>query len=179
MSKNTVIPDNSTENGLYSSKSVANRQVDILEILYKNVSILPLPTSLVNYRNKNLLVSAITLAAGLLFTATLRTWSACIICTLASVYLAFKAISVEHDYNSGNIIEITAVCMGIQPSFYRDWLTATFASKTDEGESSYFKFIVPDKRLQDDFIVGAPYVLYYDRDAKNLLLGYVQVGLRG
>ena len=179
MLKNTVIPDNSTENGLYSSKSVANRQVDILEILYKNVSILPLPTSLVNYRNKNLLVSAITLAAGLLFTATLRTWSACIICTLASVYLAFKAISVEHDYNSGNIIEITAVCMGIQPSFYRDRLTATFAAKTDEGESSYFKFIVPDKRLQDDFIVGAPYILYYHRDTKNLLLGYVQVGLRG
>ena len=176
MSKNTDYSDFHAEAELNPSKSVTNRQVDILEIFHKNVSILPLPTSLVNYRNKNLLMSAISLAAGLLFTATLRTWSACIICTLASVYLAFKAISVEHDYNSGNIIEITAVFMGIQPSFYRDWLTATFASKTDEGESSYFKFIVPDKRLQDDFIVGAPYILYYHRDKKNLLLGYVQVG---
>lgn len=176
MLRNTVIPDNSTENGLYSSKSVANRQVDILEILYKNVSILPLPTSLVNYRNKYLLVSAITLAAGLLFTATLRTWSACIICTLASIYLAFKAICVEHDYNCGKIVEIAAVCTGIRPSFYRDRLTATFTSDNADGESSYFKFIVPDKRLQDDFIVGAPYILYYDRDTKNLLLGYIQVG---
>ena len=176
MSRNTDIPDNIAENGLYSSKSVTNRQVDILEIIYKNVSILPLPTSLVNYRNKNLLMSAITLATGLLFTATLRTWSACIICTLASIYLAIKAISVEHDYNCGKIVEIAAVCTGIRPSFYRDRLTATFTSESVDGESSYFKFIVPDKRLQDDFIVGAPYILYYHRDAKNLLLGYVQVG---
>ena len=176
MSKNTDYSDFHAEAELNPSKSVTNRQVDILEIFQKNVSILPLPTSLVNYRNKYLLVSAITLAAGLLFTATLRTWSACIICTLASIYLTFKAICVEHDYNCGKIVEIAAVCTGIRPSFYRDRLTATFTSDNADGESSYFKFIVPDKRLQDDFIVGAPYILYYHRDTKNLLLGYVQIG---
>lgn len=176
MSENALNSENNTEQELNPNETSGDKQVDILEPNYRNVSILPLPTSLVNYRNKNLLMSAASLAAGLLFSATLRTWSAFIICLLASVYLSFKALSVEHNYNCGRIVEIAAVCTGIRPSFYRDRLTATFTSDNADGDSSYFRLFVPDKRLQDDFIVGAPYVLYYDRDSKNLLIGYVQIG---
>lgn len=121
-------------------------------------------------------MSALSLTAGVLFTAVLRSWSALIVCSLASVYLAFRALRVEHDYNSGRIVELAAVCTGVRPSFYKDRLTATFTAETEDGTSAYYKFIVPDRRLLDDFIVGAPYVLYYDREAKNLLLEYVQVG---
>ena len=156
--------------------SLSNPSVDNSVTDYQNVTILPLPTSLVNYRNKNFYMSFLILAAGGLFTAILRTWSALIICSLASVYLAFKALSVEHNYNSGRIVELAAVCTGIRPSFYRDRLSATFTADSGNGESVYYRFIVPNKRLLDDFIVGARYVLYYDKEAKNLLLGYVQVG---
>ena len=79
MSENALNSENNTEQELNPNETSVDKQVDTLEPKYKNVSILPLPTSLVNYRNKNLLMSAASLAAGLLFTATLRTWSAFII----------------------------------------------------------------------------------------------------
>ena len=150
--------------------------VDNLKKQNKNIAILPLPTLLVNYRKKNIYMSVLSLAAGVLFTVTLRTWSAFMICSFMAAYLAVKAFKVEHDYNSGQIVELTAVCTGIRPSFYKDRLTAPFTAESDDGTLAYYKFTVPNKRFQDDFIVGAPYVLYYDREMKNLLIGYVQVG---
>ena len=67
MSKNTDYSDFHAETELNPSKSVTNRQVDILEIFHKNVSILPLPTSLVNYRN-------MTITAGISLKLLLSSW---------------------------------------------------------------------------------------------------------
>ena len=149
--------------------------VDNLGKQNNNIVILPLPTALVNYRKKIIYMSVLSLAAGVLFTITLRTWSALLICSFMSVFLAMKAVSVEHDYNCGRIVELAAFCTGISPSFYRDRLTATFTAESDDGTQAYYKFTVPNRRLLDDFIVGALYVLYYDREQKNLLIGYVQI----
>ena len=167
--------DSSSVVKLFPQQSGEDLSVDKFKNQHKNTVILPLPTSLVNYRKKNIYISVLSLAAGALFTMTLRTWSAFLICSFIAVYLAVKALRVEHDYNSGRLVELAAVCTGIRPSFYKDRLTATFTAESDDGTLAYYKFTVPNKRLQDDFIVGAPYVLYYDREMKNLLIGYVQV----
>ena len=175
MAKQESSVDSSNVVELFPQQKEEVSSVDNLEKHKKNIAILPLPTSLVNYRKKNIYMSILSLAAGALFTMTLRTWAALLICSFMSIYLAVKAVRVEHDYNSGRIVELVAVCTGIKPSFYKDRLTATFTAETDGGTQAYYKFAVPNKRLQDDFIVGAPYVLYYDRELKNLLIGYVQI----
>ena len=96
---------------------------------------------------------------------------------LFSMYFIWRGLVVERKYRSGEVVELVATCTGIKPSFYKDRISVSFAAEAEDSEDiTYYKFVVPNKKLQDDFIVGAPYVIYFDRNAEHVLMGYVQVG---
>ena len=86
-----------------------------------------------------------------------------------------KGLSASQRYNSGRIAEITATCTGVRPSFYRDRFTVTFAALNEEDEYVYYQFVVPNKRMREEFIIGAAYIIYFDRDNTHALLGNILV----
>ena len=142
----------------------------------KSDSILLLPSQLVNYRNQNFFASVSILALGIAFSAYVRELTPVLLCTIFSAYFIWKGISIESRYSCGKIAELTATCTGILPSFYRDRFTVTFAAQTDEDSFVYYRFIIPNKRNREEFVIGGVYVIYFDRDNSNSLLGHLLVG---
>ncbi|MCR5089906.1 MAG: hypothetical protein K6C08_10380 [Oscillospiraceae bacterium] len=139
-------------------------------------SILLLPSQLVNYRNKNYFVSAAIMTLGIAFSFYIHEWTPVLMCTLFAAFFLWKGVAVESRYSCGKIAELTATCTGIMPSFYRDRFTVTFAAQSEDDDYVYYKFIVPNKHNREEFIIGAMYVIYFDRDSVRTLLGYLLVG---
>ena len=143
---------------------------------HKSDSILLLPSQLVNYRNQNFFVSASVLALGIAFSLYVHEWSLFLLCAIFAAFFLWKALSVGNRYSCGKIAELTATCTGIMPSFYRDHFTVTFAAQSEDDNYVYYRFIVPNKRNREEFLIGGVYVIYFDRDAVRTLLGYFLVG---
>ena len=158
------------QNMNYSQNS---KEVDKTEKQPKNSIIVLLPTQLVNYRNKNFFVSAVTLFFGFGFSIYVCDAAFLLLSALFAAYFLWKGASVSFRYHNGRIAELTAICTGIMPSFYRDRFTVTFAVQSEADDFVYYKFVVPCKRNQEDFIIGARYVIYFDRNAVRSLLGYL------
>ena len=150
-----------------------NESVDKSEKQSKIKAILPLPTQLVNYRNKNYFVSAAVLVIGTSFSIYVCEWTPTLLCALFAVFFLWKGATVSRRYSSGRIIEVTATCTGVRPSFYRDRFTVTFAAQSNNDGFIYYKFTVPNKRNREEFVIGAMYIIYFDRDADQSLLGYI------
>lgn len=93
---------------------------------------------------------------------------------LGSVYMAYLGYTVKRDYRRGEIVEQGAVCTGVKPSSVRDRVMVTFRAKVD-GKERFYKFYVPSRKSQDEFIVDAPYVIYYRKNAPEALIAYVLV----
>lgn len=93
---------------------------------------------------------------------------------LGSVYMAYLGYTVKRDYRRGEIVELGVVCTGVKPSSVRDRVMVTFRTKVD-GKERFYKFYVPSKQSQDEFIVDAPYVIYYRQNAPEALIAYVLV----
>lgn len=153
--------------------AASNESVDNSKKQSKIDAIVPLPTQLVNYRNKNYFVSVAILGLGTAFSIYVREWSPTLLCAVFSVFFLWKGASVASKYKSGRIAELAATCTGIRPSFYRDRFTVTFAAQSGDDEFVYYKFTVPNKRNREEFVVGAVYIIYFDRDASQTLLGYI------
>ena len=151
----------------------SNNSVDKSEKQSKVDAILPLPTQLVNYRNKNYFVACIALALGSCLSLYVNEWAPVLLCSLFTAFFLWKAITVANRFNSGKIAELIATCTGVIPSFYRDRFTVTFAAQSKDGEYAYYKFIVPNKRMREEFVIGAMYIIYFDRDAAHSLLGSI------
>lgn len=169
------MPNNQAEfnSAPFENFSVSNREsVDKSEKQSEIDAILPLPTQLVNYRNNNYFVSAAVLILGTAFSIYVREWTPSLLCALFAAFFLWKGATVSRRYNSGRIIELTATCTGVRPSFYRDRFTVTFAAQSDD-DFLYYKFTVPNKRNQEEFVVGAMYIIYFDRDSAQSLLGYI------
>ena len=157
--------------------NASDEAVDKSEKQPESDDILPLPTQLVNYRNKNYFGAFILICAGIGFSLFVHDYKPILLFLLFSAYFVWRGIVVEREYRSGQIAELVATCTGIKPSFYKDRIAVTFAAEAEEEDNlTYYKFVVPNKKLQDDFIVGAPYVIYFDRNSAHVLMGYVQVG---
>ena len=157
--------------------NAVDEAVDKSEKLSESDDILPLPTQLVNYRNKNYFAALMLIGVGVVFSVFVHDFKPILLFLLFSSYFIWRGIVVEREYRSGRIAELVATCTGIKPSFYKDRIAVTFAAEAEEEDNfTYYKFVVPNKKLQDDFIVGAPYVIYFDRNSEHVLMGYVQVG---
>ena len=150
-----------------------NVSVDKSEKQSEIDAILPLPTQLVNYRNKNYFVSVAVLVLGTAFSVYVHEWTPTLLGALFAVFVLWKGATVSRRYSSGRIIEVTATCTGVRPSFYRDRFTVTFAAQSDDDGFIYYKFTVPNKRNREEFVVGAMYIIYFDRDIAQSLLGYI------
>lgn len=150
--------------------------VDKTKKRHKRDPILLLPSQLVNYRNQNFFVSASALALGIAFSVYVHEWSLFLLCAIFAAFFLWKGLSVRSRYSCGKIAELTATCTGIMPSFYRDRFTVTFAAQSEDDDYVYYRFIVPNKRNREEFLIGGVYVIYFDRDAVRTLLGYLLVG---
>ena len=170
------MPKNQAETRSISFKDfpVSNNDlIDKTKKLPKIDVILPLPTQLVNYRNKNYFVSFSVMILGVAFSIYVCEWTPALLCGLFSVFFLWKGATVASRYNNGRIAELTATCTGVRPSFYRDRFTVTFAAQSEEDDYIYYMFTVPNKRNQDEFVVGAMYIIYFDREATRTLLGHI------
>ncbi len=173
------MPDISSESNRFTVESLSSLNNEIVDKTEKPLNsdlILLLPSQLVNYRNKNYFASAAVFILGVAFSLYVREKAPALLSTLFSAFFLWKAASVANRYSSGKIAELTATCTGIMPSFYRDRFTVTFAAQSDDQDYVYYKFVVPNKRSREEFIIGAMYVIYFDRDAVNSLLGYLLLG---
>ena len=137
--------------------------------------IVPLPTELVNYRNKNFYAAGILLVIGVVVALYVKDWKPLMLFILFCAYFVWRGMVVAKDYSSGKIAEVVATCTGIKPSFYKDRITVTFAAEDQDGALSYFKFVIPTRKAEEEFIVGATYVIYFDRVATHTQMGYVQI----
>ena len=142
---------------------------------YSNITILPLPTKLVNYRNKNYFTACAVLLFSLGLSIYVQEYAPSLLGLLFTAFFLWKGLSASQRYNSGRIAEITATCTGVRPSFYRDRFTVTFAALNEEDEYVYYQFVVPNKRMREEFIIGAAYIIYFDRDNTHALLGNILV----
>lgn len=138
--------------------------------------IIQLPTELVNYRNKNFFAAVVLLLSGVVIALYVRDYAPIILFLLFSAFFLWRGILVKWKYLAGSIAEIVATCTGTKPSSFQDRMTVTFTAEGEAGEYSYYKFVIPSKKkAETEFIVGARYVIYFDRMMKQALLGYVQV----
>lgn len=151
--------------------------VDNSEKLTDDSDILTLPTQLVNYRNKNFLFGFGILSFGLAVSVAAKDVKVVLLLAIFSMYFFVRAAVVARHYASGRIVELVAVCTGIKPSQFRDRISVSFMVTSEANQTAYFKFNVPSRRSQDDFIVGASYVIYFDKTVKNVLIGYIQLGM--
>ena len=142
---------------------------------YFNAAILPLPSQLVNYRNKNYLTACAILLVSLGLSIYVQEYTPLLLGILFTAFFLWKGLSASQRYSSGRIAEITATCTGVRPSFYRDRFTVTFAALNEEDEYVYYQFVVPNKRMREEFIIGAAYIIYFDRDNTHALLGNILV----
>ena len=168
--------ENSSDIVLDCSSDSSPGLIDKTKNPNNNNGILLLPTQLVNYRNKNYFASAAALVIGFGFSLYVGDKMPFLLFALFSSFFFCKGISIADRYRRGRIAELTATCTGIIPSFYRDRFTVTFAALSDGNEYVYYRFIVPNKRNQEEFVIGAMYVIYFDRDTVRNLLGYILLG---
>lgn len=157
--------------------NIEEDSVDNSEKLDDVNDILPLPTPLVNYRNKNFLIGFGIVALGLAISISVKDFKIFLLLSLFSIYFLGRAIVVARHYNTGRIIELIVTCTGIKPSKLADKTAVSFRAESETGHPVYFKFNVPSRRSQDDYIVGASYVIYFDSFAQNTLIGSIQLGV--
>ena len=153
--------------------SSGNKIVDKTKKQYMNAAIVPLPTQLVNYRNKNYFTACAIFLFSLGLSLYVQEYTPSFLGILFTSFFLWKGITVSRRYSSGRIAEISATCTGVRPSFYRDRFTVTFAALNEEDEYVYYRFVVPNKRLREEYIVGAAYIIYFDRDNTHALLGNI------
>ena len=139
-------------------------------------AIIPLPSELVNYRNKNFLGAVMLFAIGISICLFVHEWTPIFLFAFFAVYFVFRGLMVAKKYRDGVIVEIVATCTGLKTATYRDRITVTFAAPSESGSLVYYKFIVPSRKAEEDFIVSATYAIYFDQYSPHALIGCVQVG---
>ena len=163
-------------NFINHNSAPVNSEFDNSEDFLENTST-ALPTPLVLYQRKLLCISGIILVGALFFSFHFRNYAPLIL-LLGSAYMLFKACLVQRHFLSGQIVELGAVCTGVSVSKIKDRIHVTFRTAAEEdgnGEPGYLKFAVPMRSSQDDFIVDAPYVIYFDQTNPHSLIASVQV----
>lgn len=130
-----------------------------------------LPTPLHAYQRKLYVGSAVIGLAGVSTALFLHSYAPLLL-LLGTLYLAFKAFSVRHDYFTGTIVECGVVCSSVRPSQIRDRVSVTFRSH-DGDNASYYLFVVPRRHDADEFIPDCQYVIYFDVSNPHALLAYM------
>ena len=161
-----------------SVSEVEEPETDLVDKNEKHITdgvIVPLPTELVNYRSKNFFAAGFLFVGSIAVSLYMKDLKPLLFCLLFSSYFVWRGLATAGDYRSGRIAEIVATCTGIKPSFYRDRTTVTFAAQGEDNALAYYKFVLPTRKAEEDFIVGAVYVVYFDRTASHTLIACVQI----
>lgn len=134
------------------------------------------PYGIIAYRNKLYLISGIFLVLGTATSIYAKSLTPLIL-VAAAVYFFVKGLSAVKRYYNGLIREVPVLCTSVRPATIRDRLTVTFRTETEDDETGqeYFKFLNQPKRAADNFVVGHPYLIYYDVENPQALLYYIDL----
>lgn len=89
------------------------------------------------------------------------------------VALIYLGINTTYDFDDGNIEELAVVCTSVNTYKMRDTTHVVF--RTEDNPPKYFSFIIPGKHEADKLIPNSSYVIYFNSDHPESLLGYVQL----
>ncbi len=157
---------------IHDSEASVNSETDNID-KDNTENLYVLPTLLANYRGRLLIYAGLIGVVSIFFAVFFRYYGPLVL-LFGSAYLCCKASRVEADFCAGTIVEAGAVCTGISVSRLKDRVHVSFRT-TDEEKPAYFKFAVPQRSSQDDFIIDAPYVIYFDITNPHVLIGFVPV----
>lgn len=135
----------------------------------------PLPKPLADCISKFLGGVFITLVLVVVCTIVLKQWKT-VFFLLIPAYIGYKAFMVRKDWDSGVILEVSALCRSVHPAALRDQLSVSFTSYgEDEEPDGYYQFTIPSKKQVDDFIPNAPYFIYFRESEPHHLLAFAQI----
>lgn len=167
-----------------AKKNIENRSPDQEDDDYDDADIVDedtaeqdpsfLPGPLVEYRFKKLLLVG-GIALGSVFLAILAKNVSFLVLMVGSVYYGYEAFMVAKKYHKGEILEVPVVCTAVKAAQFRNQVSVTFVEEDEEENMHYYKFSVPDKRAEENFVVNAPYVIYFDISNPSFLMAYVLI----
>ena len=136
----------------------------------------PLPYALAGHRLKLYAVATVFVVAGIAIAIYLKSFAPLLL-VLFSGYFWWQGFNVLRRYRSCLIREVAVLCTSVKPSRIRDAMTLTFRTVGDEAnpDQEYFKFLNQPKRTADEFVVNSPYVIYFDTESPQTLLGYIDI----
>ena len=156
---------------LFSSKLLKNEAKNC----NRKVDVKTIPQPLMQY------VFKLCIGAFLCFVVSITSAITCssimpLILLGGTALFVFKIYVLFCNYQQGNIEEIAVICTGLKASRIRDRVTVTFREVNDTEElQRCFKFIIPSKKTQDEFIVNSSYLIYFDKNNIDILLAWANI----
>lgn len=136
-----------------------------------------LPSALSLHSLKLKMIAVVFCVAGIAVTLYLKSYGPLSLLAFA-LYFMYRGISIKKRYQNGLIREVAVLCTGVKSSNIRDRMTVTFRTEDDEEadcHQEYFKFTNISKRKADDFLLNYPYLIYFDLENPQALLGYIEI----
>ena len=133
-----------------------------------------IPTAIIQYRQKQFFLAGLLAGISLLCCLVFRSFSPTVF-LIGTVYYAHVGMNAVKMYKQGEIYELAAICSGTKPGQIKNRTMVTFRVELDDGGFTYFKFYLPGKKVDDDFIVNAPYVIYFSKNNPQYLISYVLI----
>ena len=136
-----------------------------------------IPYGVIMYRNKLYIIAGVFLVIGVAMAIYAKSFAPLVL-VAASAYFVFKGLNAIRRFNQGLIREVPVLCTSVRPAAIGDHITVTFRTETededDEGQE-FFKFRNQPKKAADNFVVGHPYVIYFDVENPQALLYYIDL----
>lgn len=133
-----------------------------------------LPEPLKEFRNKQFFGAALLAVGAIVVTLAFKNYGGLVL-LLGTAYYAYNGLNISRKYYTGQIKEVTAICSGMRAATIKERTLVTFREEHEDGHFAYHKFFVPGKNAEDDFIINAPYVIYYDLANPNVLVGSIVI----
>lgn len=136
----------------------------------ENTDTITLPTKLAELCRKQLVVAAGICIGSASFAIAMKNGRFLMFMVFA-LLLAYRAFNIRKSFFNGAIVEEAVICTSVRRSVVKDSVVVSF--RTDEDTPRFFQFVVPDKRLMDQFIPNATYIVYFNIYEQTRLLAYI------
>ena len=133
-----------------------------------------IPGAVLEYRKKQYFVAALLAGVGI-FASFVFGHLSPMVMLIGTVYYIFIGRHAVKDYREGRICELAAICSGVRASPIKNRSIVTFRAELEDGSFKYYKFFVPGRNAEEQFIVNAPYAIYFSIDNENYLIGSVLI----
>lgn len=87
--------------------------------------------------------------------------------------LIYLGVSTTLDFQSGAIEELAVICTSVRTYKARETTHVVF--RTEDETPRYFAFVLPGKSHSEKLIPNSAYVIYFQSDRPESLLGYTGI----